>query len=75
MLNEQVVLELYQNQDAIKSAKSFDEYKNMIMHGLEIATKSESCNTPFDFSDADRKHYNLALKYNEEVIFSLLKES
>jgi|GEM_PF-7075666 len=74
MINETIALEMYNDHEVIKRPESFDEYKDRILHGFQIAKDRSANNKITRFTDKERKDYNLALKYNLVLINSLLKE-
>ena len=74
MLNETIVLEMYNDHELIARPESFDEYKGRILRGFEIAKKRNSNNKTVRLTDSERKDFNLALKYNLVVMTSLLKQ-
>lgn len=73
MFNEKVAMMIYNNADMIKRSESFENFKSYILHGLELL-KSQEIKKYMLISDMDRRDLDLALKYNIELMSTLLMQ-
>jgi len=73
MFNEEVAMMIYNNADVIKRAESFDNFKGHILRGLDLLKGQEIKRYMF-ISDNDRRDLDLALKYNIELMSTILMQ-